>query len=697
LLSLLAQLLTMADGRVTASEVLDLAAAEPVRRRFRFDDDALDRIQDWAVASGVRWGENLERRRRFGLDRVGQGTWETALDRILLGAAMADDDQRFVGTALPLDDVDSTDIDLAGRLAELVERLTRVLERLDGAKPLPEWLDVLDAALDQLADVPAPEAWQGVQAKRILGEVRLAAAQHGTTPLRLADVRALLAARLQGRPTRASFRTGHLTMCSMVPMRSVPHRVICLLGMDDGTFPRGSSSDGDDLLLREPLIGERDRRTEDRQLFLDAIMAAQDHLVVLYSGADERTGAERAPAVPVGELLDALDGLQPGSSGESSPEDQKGVVVRHPLQPFDPRNFTPGALGWAEPASFDATALAAASAAVGERRPVPPFLGAPLPAALREDVIDLGDLVRFLEHPVKAFLRERLDVVLPSREEEVSDRLPLQAEGLEQWAIGDRVLGARLAGADMDRATAAEWRRGLLPPGELGRGTLRTVIERVEPIVTAAEVFKNEARSVDVAVELADGRLVSGTVGVRGSTLLRVVYSSLGAKHRLRAWVQLLMLAASAPDVAWSAVTIGRGAGKRPAPRKSTLQAPSEFDARLWLEQLVDVRDRGMRAPLPMPVKTAAAYATCRFAGESVEQAEATADREWADSRYSFGEAGDAEHQLVWGNGAPMSVLIDQQPSADEARWWLDEKTRFGQLARRVWQPLLDAERTESL
>jgi exodeoxyribonuclease V gamma subunit len=693
LLSLLAQLLTMADGRVTASEVLDLAAAEPVRRRFGFDDDALDRIQDWAVASGVRWGENLERRRRFGLERVGQGTWEAALDRILLGAAMADDDQRFIGTALPLDDVDSTDIDLAGRLAEFVERLSRLLERLDGAMPLSEWLDVLDVALDQLAEAPVSEAWQGVQARRILGEVRLAGAQHGQTRLRLPDVRALLAGRLQGRPTRASFRTGHLTMCSMVPMRSVPHRVICLLGMDDGTFPRGSSSDGDNLLLREPLIGERDRRTEDRQLFLDAVMAAQDHLVVLYSGADERTGAERAPAVPVGELLDAVDSLL-GGSGASG---RAGVVVRHPLQPFDPRNFTPGALGWTGPASFDATALAAARAALGDRRPVPPFLPAALPDPPKEDVIDLGDLVRFLEHPVKAFLRERLDVVLPSRHEEVSDRLPLQAEGLEQWAIGDRLLTARLAGAHMDRATAAEWRRGFLPPGELGKGTLRTVMERVEPIVTAAEAFKGDAGSVDVAVELPDGRLVSGTVGVRGSTLLRVVYSSLGAKHRLRAWVQLLMLAASEPDVPWSAVTIGRGAGKRPAPRKSTLQAPSEFDARLWLEQLVDVRDRGMRTPLPMPVKTAAAYATCRFAGESVEQAEAAANREWPDGRYSFGEAGEAEHQLVWGSGAPISVLLSQQPSADEARWWLDETTRFGQLARRVWHPLLDAERTESL
>ena len=115
----------------------------------------------------------------------------------------------------------------------------------------------------------------------------------GELELRLADVRALLGGRLAGRPTRANFRTGTLTVCTMVPMRSVPHRVVCLLGLDDGVFPRAGSLDGDDVLARRPRTGERDGRSEDRQLLLDAVMAATEHLVITYTGANEHSGARR--------------------------------------------------------------------------------------------------------------------------------------------------------------------------------------------------------------------------------------------------------------------------------------------------------------------------------------------------------------------------------------------------------------------
>ena len=125
--------------------------------------------------------------------------------------------------------------------------------------------------------------------------------------LTLAEVRTTLAERLAGRPTTSSHRTGDLTFSTLVPMRSVPHRVVCLLGLDDGAFPRTTVADSDDLLAAAPRVGDRDARSEDRQLLLDALLAATETLVVTWAGRDVRTNEDRPPAVPVDELLDVID------------------------------------------------------------------------------------------------------------------------------------------------------------------------------------------------------------------------------------------------------------------------------------------------------------------------------------------------------------------------------------------------------
>ena len=224
---------------------------------------------------------------------------------------MSDDSHAWIDTTLPLDDVGSNRVELAGQLAEYVDRLQHVVESLTGARPLREWLTALGDGIDLLARVDDDDAWQTSQLQREFGDVLTSAGPRADTVMRLPDIRALLDRHLAGRPTRANFRTGTLTVCTMVPMRSVPHRVVCLVGLDDGVFPRLGVVDGDDVLARDPMTGERDIRSEDRQLLLDAIGAATEKLVITYTGANEYSGQERPPAVPLAELLDTLDIARP--------------------------------------------------------------------------------------------------------------------------------------------------------------------------------------------------------------------------------------------------------------------------------------------------------------------------------------------------------------------------------------------------
>lgn len=674
ILGTVARLLELADGRMTASELLDLADRPPVRRRFALDDDDLSRLEGWVRDAEIRWGLDAEHREVFKLGKVEANTWAAGVDRLLLGIAMTEEPGHLLGGVLPVDDVGSGDIELAGKLAELVARVRGIVERFAQRRTLAAWATEIEHAADLLCATSERDAWQRGELGRILARV---VEGSNDQPLALGEVRGLLAERLQGRPTTANFRTGHLTFCTLHPMRSVPHRVIALLGLDDGAFPRAAPRDGDDLVLRTPFLGDHDGRTEDRQLLLDALMAAQDKLIITFTGNDERTNAELPPAVPVGELLDVIGAEE--------------FVRRHPLQPFDPKNFEPSA-----PASFDGIALEGARALAGPRVAPPPFLAEPLPP-IDGDVVELDDLVRFLQHPAKELLRRRLEVRYLEIEEDLDDDLPVELDGLAKWKVGDRLVDAVLGGCSMDEAIAAERARGGLPPGEIAQTTIEEVRGTAQRIVDAATAHlsaRSAREALDVRVELPDGRTLTGTVnGIAGDRLEVVTYSSVAAKHRLAAWVRLLALATTYPSRTFSAATLGRGfRGKIVI---SSLGAPS--DPKTELMRLVELMDLGLREPLPFAAKTSEAYAAARKRNAK-NVAKATEDK-WVGSFKFPGENADLEHQRVYGGVVTLPELTAAPARKTESGEGWDERTpsRFGRIALRVWLPLLAHEHLAEL
>jgi exodeoxyribonuclease V gamma subunit len=674
LLGVAAELLAIAGTRATASQVLNLAQAAPVRARFKFSDDELDAITDWVREANIRWGFDKQHREPYGLDHFVHNTWRFGLDRILVGVAMSDDSQAWLDTALPLDDVGSNKVELAGRLAEFVERLHRVAQSLSGTKPLTGWLDALAEGVGLLTR--SDDAWQEAQLQREFADVLMQAGSRASTLLRLADVRALLDGHLAGRPTRANFRTGTLTVCTMVPMRSVPHRVVCLVGLDDKAFPRLNVPDGDDLLAREPRTGERDIRSEDRQLLLDAICAATETLVITYTGNDEHTGHPRPPAVPLAELLDALDQTTQMPVREH-------ILTRHPLQPFDRKNVKPGALVPGKPFTFDPTALAAAEAAAGKRFQPKAFITDPLPAPPATDVT-LADMLDFFKDPVKGFFRA-LDYTLPWDVDGVDDAMPVEIDPLEEWTVGDRMLHDMLRGMHPDTAAHAEWRRGILPPGRLGVRKAKEIRDRARALALAALQHRTiDGEAHDVDLDLGNGRRLTGTVTpVFGEHTVSVTYSKLAPKHVLASWIELVALAAAKPGRDWAALCIGRGKSKNRIAQRLFAPPP---DAVAVLRDLVALYDAGRREPLPLPLKTSCAWAEARRDGDDPYDA---ARAKWETGKFPPGEDAERAHVRVWGEHPSFDVLLNSPRPGEEMP---GEDTRLGALAARLWLPVLAAE-----
>jgi len=672
LLGVAAHLLDIAGTRAAASQVLNLAQSPPVRARFGFTDDDLDTIAQWVRQSGIRWGFDAAHRGPYRLDHVAQNTWRFGMDRILTGVAMSDDAHAWIDTALPLDDVGSDRVDVAGRFADYVDRLSVVATRLTGARPLTEWLDTLRAGVGDLTRVTTPDAWQAGQLQREFAKVLSEAGIRNDTTMRLSDVRSLLAGHLAGRPTRANFRTGTLTVCTMVPMRSVPHRVVCLVGLDDGVFPRIDLVDGDDALARRPLTGERDIRSEDRQLLLDAICAATENLVITYTGSDEHTGARRPPAVPLQELLDALDATTPDAIRDQ-------IVVDHPLQPFDIKNVERGKLIKDQPFTFDPIVLRAARTAAGERSEPRPFLSALLAESPPGDV-ELADLLRFFKHPVEGFFRE-LDVTLPWEVDGIVDAMPVDIDALAQWSIGDRLVADLMRGVDLETATTAERLRGMLPPGRLGdRKASELSDQAVELAMAAARYQSNSTKACDLDVELGGGRRLTGTVSpIYQRGIVSVTYSRLAPKHVLQSWISLVALGAAGYEC--KAACIGRG--EKGDVNARVFAVPS--DPMSVLHDLLRIFDAGRREPLPLPLKTSYAWAEKRRRGRNPFVYTRT---KWEDG--AGAENDDRAHARIWGPKAKLQDLLKDRPRPGEQ---VDgEDSRLGALATRLWLPVLNAE-----
>jgi exodeoxyribonuclease V gamma subunit len=311
------------------------------------------------------------------------------------------------------------------------------------------------------------------------------------------------------------------------------------------------------------------------------------------------------------------------------------------------------------------------------RHEPPPLLDGPLPARPPEDV-SLADLKDFLVRPARTFLRGRLDVSAPFEPDELADAIPVDLSSLELWKVGDRLLRELLAGQDPVKVMTAEQLADRLPPGLLGHRSLQAVAQECQQLWTRTEqIREGAARSVDVDVDLGEGRRLTGTVtGVYGTRVVSLGYSRLKPRQRLQTWVDLLALTATYDDHNWTGHAVGR---ERAGPKRA-LSGPVDDRAAGWLRDLVDLRDVGLTRPLPIPVATAAAWAEAHvrsLAGQDVDPADA-ARRAWETdphNRYGIeGEDADPFHRRVFGDDAPLEKLL---------------ANGLPGLAWQVWEPLL--------
>lgn len=682
----LLKMLELAMGRLTAPALADLLALRAVTERFDLDDQSIALVRSWLDEAGARLGADAADRAALGLPEQHQFTLAFALDRLALGVAMADSGDGLFAGAAPYDEMEGDARAVFGAFAEFCAVVTGARHRLQAPRKLSDWIEASVALIDQLTQLPPKASFLRVELLQGLQELQ----SEGATcdrELTLQAFASTLAARFE-RPRAGERASGSaVTVCALTPMRSVPFRVVCLLGMDDDAFPRKASVRRFDLVAAQPQPGDPDPREDDRNLFLEALLSARDHLLVFYTGRDPQTDKPLAPAVPVGDLLDVVDATF-SVPPEVAQQFAKGrprelLTWHHCVQPFSPSGFVepeapqPGPL----PLRFDARMRLAAQALDRPRQHPPGVL---LPNQVLADAtpseLELDELAAWLVNPMQELLRQRAGVSWRDDDDTLEERESLATEGLAGWKVADRILTALeqqpTHQADVLHHNLAA--RGLLPPATPGRAVFEDKYQLVEQL-RALIPHADRVEIVSLRIE-AGGVALRGSVQVADGQPFLVAPSDLSsAKHLLRVWLKVLALAAMQN----AEVRANLAGLVRSELKQWTLVSPSQPLA--LLEDLVAVWREARTRPLPLFEQSSRAWATTYLACKKnqvpgdLAGANRAAHEEWANQS----DEGRAQADIQ--NKAVAAVCGAVSPWTAPERWG----DAPAELAKRVWLPVL--------
>jgi exodeoxyribonuclease V gamma subunit len=619
---LLGDLLALVRSRYSVEAVLAVAAHPLVLARFGLDDDGMAVWERCLERTRVRWGLDAAQRKAAGLDAPGlrAHTWRLGLEQMLLGAALPDDTPREeLGGVVPLDDLEPAQLDAIAALVTIVGIVSDLDAATDTERAVGAWCDLLEEVLTRLCGAESPDL---VEPLRELENLRRAA---NDVVVPFHDVKVLLGDALDAASGRQPLRTGAITATSMVPLRGVPFRVVCVIGYDDRAVSPGEAR-SDDLVVAQDLLGDVDPRLEVRRGLLDCLLAASDRVVVTCTGMDVATNKTLPLATPLAELVDfARRHGVPAHPHKGS--DHAAIEVFHPRHAVSPGNFTPGTLHPTAAWSHDPTAGATAAAL---RRPVTDrATAAARPAALT--TVELAQLEELLHDPLAPFVRRTLDIdTWRDDEAHPPATLPLGLAAWEERRLTADLLDVVVAGPH-DDAAVAEWGAamqagGRLPFGAFGtakRDEIATVARGLAAAAVEAGLPIAAGRTHDIRLAVGRFQVVGHVAGVHqaaGRMLLvrpEALDSRRFQKPRLTAGLWLLAAIADGLDVR-EAFVVGRhekwspgGAG--PVTMGRTIVADPGIDAaeaRRRLERLCHLLELATAAPRGGFGDTAAAVVT---------------------------------------------------------------------------------------
>ncbi|MCE9678826.1 exodeoxyribonuclease V subunit gamma [Shewanella sp. AS1] len=594
------QLLTLDQSRFALTEILTILEVPAVLRRFEITADELELIRLWLEEAGVRWGRDSQSRLVQQLPAYEQNSWAFGIKRLILGYCFSDESPVYLDS-LALQGIEGQGAQALGKLLNFIEALDEWLDSLRQTVPLKQRISQLLALVERFYlcdDEELPQLQDITQAiGKFSDELSQAQYEHA---LELKVIHNWFVSHLSESRVGQRYLAGSVNFCTLMPMRSIPFKVVCLLGMNDSVYPRVQHPVGFDLVAQfAARKGDRSRRLDDRYLFLEALLSAREQLYISYIGHSEWDNSERIPSMLVSELIEYCQltcvpaGFDCQTLDDGKACDTKIIdaleqaildrlVAQQPLQPFDERLYQETSplsqsyinqsynSQWCPPQSKAPESEAPDSEDIGQAHT--DFITKPLSplptdtaadeasfdkaASLQE--LELSALIRFFRNPAQFFFNRalKLDLALDIQGDDNDE--PFSLDALSRYQLQaqliDNAIDAKSDSPEQQLLGRLK-RSGKLPLQPFDDLLLNQYLHDIEPIVGRANYLKGEqSHTLEIAIALPEcaTQLLGRIDAISAKGLVNYRPGTANARDLIRVYLRHLCLCSMAdtPQVA---------------------------------------------------------------------------------------------------------------------------------------------------
>lgn len=529
-------LLTFKEKRFSVEEIFDLLNVAAIREKYQISEEQLFTLREWVDKAGIRAGLVVQNPQWQNFN-----SWENGIARLLLGTALKEENNPWQDV-LGFDESYGLNAELSGHFAHFLQNLTAWHHQLQEKHTAEQWQTIL---LNLLAQFYSDESEQSEglllvqQAIDTLFEQILQS--HLDEPLATEILSQQFESHFADSRSNLNFMVGKVNFCTLLPMRAIPFQVVCLLGMNEGEFPRQQSVNNFDLMRYDHQKGDRAKRDDDRYLFLESLLSAQKIFYMSYIGQSLTDNQEKLPSILVSQLQDYI-------AEQLSVEDLKRYRYVHPMTVFSPNNFGDNAISYDKEWLKAKTDQAMISPFITKIDRDPTDLG---------DEVELNDLIAYLQDPAKFFFNRHLGIYLAQDEEILEPHEVFQISNLERYHLLDDLV--QLKPQEQQQYFTNAKLKGRLPHGYFGEISTQEIAESASALQTALGDYLQQEKTL-LEINSLHNLQINGenrAVRVQGyiqnhfenGQIVQWRVGGLRDKDRIKAWVYHLFLAANGFDV----------------------------------------------------------------------------------------------------------------------------------------------------